>query len=166
MLKKTLLRAGIGFLIGIAVGYAISTLTALDNPAILISVPPRLLSLTGSVPASQILQGLFSGVYGALCFAGMSFYDIERWPLALATGAHAAVIVLLYIPVGLFLRWLNSWIEILIVAGCQLIGFFIIWLILYFHYKKQVKELNEMQALLQQKNTNNKKKEGTFNDND
>ena len=145
MLAKTLKRAGIGFLIGAIVGYAISILMALDNPDICISVPPRLLSLTGSVTASQILQGVFSGLYGSICFGTMSFYQIERWPLALATGAHCSVIILLYIPVGLFLGWLNSITEILIVAGCQLVGFFIIWLIMNAIYKKQVKELNEMQ---------------------
>lgn len=145
MLKKTLIRSVIGFLIGVVVGYTISFLTGLNNPDVFISVPPRLLALTGSVPVSQVLQGVFSGLYGAICFGTMTFYQIERWPLALATGMHCAVIVLLYIPVGLFLGWLNSLPEILIVAGCQLIGFFIIWLIMNAIYKKQVKELNDMQ---------------------
>lgn len=145
MLAKTLKRAGIGFLLGIVIGYALSILTGLDNPDVFISIPPRLLSLTGSVPLSQILQGLFSGIYGAVCFGTMTFYEIERWPLALATGAHCAVIVLLYIPVGFFLGWLDGWLDMLIVAGCQLVGFFIIWLIMNAIYKKQVKELNEMQ---------------------
>ena len=145
MLAKTLKRVGIGFLLGIVIGYALSILTGLDNPDVFISVPPRLLSLTGSVPLSQILQGLFSGIYGAVCFGTMTFYEIERWPLALATGAHCAVIVLLYIPVGFFLGWLDGWLDMLIVAGCQLVGFFIIWLIMYFGYKKQIRELNKMQ---------------------
>ena len=145
MLAKTLKRVGIGFLLGIVIGYALSILTGLDNPDVFISVPPRLLSLTGSVPLSQILQGLFSGIYGAVCFGTMTFYEIERWPLALATGAHCAVIVLLYIPVGFFLGWLDGWLDMLIVAGCQLVGFFIIWLIMNAIYKKQVRELNEMQ---------------------
>ena len=145
MLAKTLKRVGIGFLLGIVIGYALSILTGLDNPDVFISVPPRLLSLTGSVPLSQILQGLFSGIYGAVCFGTMTFYEIERWSLALATGAHCAVIVLLYIPVGFFLGWLDGWLNMLIVAGCQLVGFFIIWLIMNAIYKKQVKELNEMQ---------------------
>ena len=145
MLKKTLIRSGIGFVLGILIGYAISFLTGLDNPDIFISVPPRLLVLTGSVTVSQILQGVFSGLYGAICFGTMSFYEIERWPLVLATGAHCAVIVLLYIPVGLFLGWLDNLLEILIVAGCQIVGFFIVWLIMNAIYKKQVKELNDLQ---------------------
>lgn len=151
MLAKTLKRVGIGFLLGIVIGYALSILTGLDNPDVFISVPPRLLSLTGSVPLSQILQGLFSGIYGAVCFGTMTFYEIERWSLALATGAHCAVIVLLYIPVGFFLGWLDGWLDMLIVAGCQLVGFFIIWLIMNAIYKKQVRELNEMQEQFSQR---------------
>ena len=166
MLMKTLKRAGIGFLIGVIAGYVISVLTALGQPDILISVPPRLLAFTGSVPVAQVLQGVFSGLYGAVCFGTMTFYEIERWPLALATGAHCAVIILLYLPVGLFLGWLNSPTEMLIVAGCQLVGFFIIWLIMNAIYKKQVKELNEMQTHFQNKTIKNQKKEGNQNDND
>ena len=151
MLAKILKRAGLGFVLGVLIGYAISFLIGLDNPDIIVSVPPRLLALTGSVPVSQVLQGVFSGLYGAICFATTMFYEIERWPLAVATGAHCAVIVLLYIPVGLFLGWVNSLAEILIVAGCQLVGFFIIWLVMNAIYKKQVKELNQMQDRLKDK---------------
>lgn len=165
MLTKTLKRAGIGFLLGIVIGYAISILTGLDNPAVFISVPPRLLALTGSVPVSQILQGLFSGIYGAVCFAGMSVYEAERLPLAAATGIHCAMIVFPYIPVGLFLGWVNSLTEILIVAGCQLVGFFIIWLIMNAIYKKQVKELNQMQEHFQNTNKTDQKKEGDLHEN-
>ena len=93
----------------------------------------------------MVLQGLFSGLYGAVCFASVVLYDIERWPLALATAAHCAVIILIFPLVGSFLGWVNSITEILIIAGIQLICFFIIWLILYFSYKKQVRELNDMQ---------------------
>ena len=143
MLAKTFKRAAIGFLLGMVIGYAISVLTGLNNPDVFISVPDRLLKLTGSVPASMILQGLFSGIYGAVCFGAMSFYEIESWPLALATGAHCAVIVLPFIPIGLFLGWVRSLPEVLIIAGCQIVGFFLIWLIMNAVYKKQVSELNE-----------------------
>ena len=145
MLKKTLKFAGIGFLIGIVVGYGISILTGADNPDVFIPVSDKLLSFAGSIPMAFVLQGLLSGIYGAICFGGMIFYEIERWPLALATGVHCALIVLTYIPLAFFLGWLNSTIEMLIVAGIQIVVFFMIWLIMWSIYRKQVKELNEMQ---------------------
>ena len=93
----------------------------------------------------MVLQSLFSGLYGAACFAGMSFYDADRLPLALATALHCGTIVLLFIPISLILGWISNITELLIVMAIQLVVFFIIWLIMWAAYKKQVKELNEMQ---------------------
>ena len=92
----------------------------------------------------MILQSLFSGIYGAVCFAGMTFYDAERLPLAAATALHCITIILLFVPISLFLGWTSSIAENLIIMGIQLVAFFIIWLIMYSIYKKQVKELNEL----------------------
>ncbi|MBQ6153351.1 MAG: DUF3021 domain-containing protein [Ruminococcus sp.] len=149
MLKKALKFAGIGFLIGIVIGDVIAFLTGTSSTGGVSFTSAQLLSIAGgNVVLAMILQSLFSGIYGAICFAGVCFYDIERWPLALATGAHCAAIILIYIPVALLLGWVSSITEILFIAGIQLVAFFIIWLILYFIYKKQVKELNEMQENL------------------
>ena len=152
MLKKTLIRAGIGFLIGMVVGNVIAILTGSSATNGITFASVKLLEMAnGSAAVAMLLQSLFSGLYGALCFAGISFYEIERWPLALATFAHCAVIIITFIPVALLLGWVGSLIEILIIAGIQLIAFFIIWLSLYFGYKKQVRELNDMQKKFSQK---------------
>ena len=149
MLKKALKFAGIGFLIGIVIGDLIAFLTGTSSTDSVAFTSSKLLDMAGgNAVLAMILQSLFSGIYGAICFAGVCFYDIERWPLALATGAHCAAIILVYIPVALLLGWVSSITEILFVAGIQLVAFFIIWLILYFIYKKQVRELNEMQKNL------------------
>ena len=54
------------------------------------------------------------------------------------------MIVLIFIPISLLLGWVSQTFEVLIISMIQLAVFFIIWLILYFVYKKQVEELNEM----------------------
>ena len=146
MLKKTLKMAGIGFLIGIVIGNLIAFLTGSSRTGAEAFASVQLLNMSGGSPAvAIILQSLFSGLYGAACFAGVVFYDIERMPLAAATALHCAVIVLLYAPIAFLLGWVSNIIELLIVAGIQIVVFFIIWLILYFGYKKQVRELNDMQ---------------------
>ena len=145
MLKKALKLAGIGFLIGVVIGYTVSFLTGLGDPSVIFPVSEKLLRLSGGTAAAILLQGLCSGLYGAVCFAAVLFYDIESWPLALATGAHCAVIILVFPLVGMFLGWENSITELFVIAGIQLVCFFIIWLIMCFVYKKQVKELNDMQ---------------------
>ena len=146
MLKKTLKAAGIGFLIGVVVGNLIAILTGNSDTGGVTFASQKLLDMAGgNGTVAMLLQSLFSGLYGAVCFAGMSFYEIERMPLALATALHCALIVLLFIPIALLLGWVSNITEILIIMSIQLVCFFIIWLIMWSIYKKQVKELNDMQ---------------------
>ena len=153
MLKKTLKMAGIGFLIGMVVGNLIAFLTGNSSTGGVTFASSQLLDMAGgSGTVAMLLQSFFSGIYGAVCFAGMSFYEIERMPLAAATALHCALIVLLFIPIALLLGWVSDIGTLLMISGMQLVGFFIIWLILYFGYKKQIRELNEMQEHFQNKN--------------
>ena len=146
MLKKTLKAAGIGFLLGIVIGNLIAFLTGNSDTGGITFASAKLLEMAGgNGTVAMLLQSLFSGLYGAVCFAGMSFYEIERMPLAVATALHCALIVLLFIPIALLLGWVSQIETQLIISGIQLVCFFIIWLIMYAGFKKQVKELNEMQ---------------------
>ena len=152
MLVKTLKRAGLGFIIGVFVGDLIAILTGTSNTGAITFASKQLLEMAGGSPViSMLLQSLFSGLYGAVCFAGMSFYDTDRLPLAAATALHCALIVLLFIPISILLGWVSSVIETLFIAGCQIVGFFIIWLIMYLAFKKQVRELNELMDKKQDK---------------
>ncbi len=151
MLKKTLKAAGIGFLLGIVIGNLIAFLTGNSDTGGITFASAKLLEMAGgNAVIAMLLQSLFSGLYGAVCFAGMSFYEIERMPLAVATALHCALIVLLFIPIALLLGWVSQIETQLMISGIQLVCFFIIWLIMYAGFKKQVKELNE----LQEKNEN------------
>lgn len=146
MLKKTLRYAVIGFLIGIVVGNVIAILTGTSDSGGVTFASQKLLDISGGNGViAMLLQSLFSGLYGALCFAGMNLYDAERLPLAAATALHCALILLPFIPISILLGWVSSITETMIIAGIQLVVFFIIWLILYAVYKSQVKKLNEMQ---------------------
>lgn len=146
MLKKTLKMAGIGFLIGVVIGNLITILTGNSDTGGVTFASMQLLRMEGgNALVAMLLQSLFSGLYGAVCFAGMTFYEAERLPLAAATALHCATIILLFIPIALFLGWVSNITEILIIMSIQLVCFFIIWLIMWSIYKKQVKELNDMQ---------------------
>ena len=146
MLKKTLKMAGIGFLLGIVIGNLIAFLTGNSDTGGVTFAPQKLLDMAGGKAiVAMLLQSLFSGLYGAACFAGMSFYEIERMPLAAATALHCALIILLFVPISLCLGWVSKIETLLMISGIQLVCFFIIWLIMYDGFKKQVKELNELQ---------------------
>ena len=146
MLKKILLRAGIGFIIGAAVGDLIAFLTGTSATGGVTFASQQLLDMSGgNTVLAMVLQSLFSGLYGAVCFAGMTLYDAERLPLAAATALHCGLIVLPFIPISYLLGWVSGIVETLIIASAQIAAFFVIWLVMYFGYKKQVKELNELQ---------------------
>ena len=70
MLKKVLTRAGIGFLIGALVGNIIAFLTGTSSTGGISFASQQLLDMSGgSAVLAMVLQSLFSGIYGALCFA-------------------------------------------------------------------------------------------------
>lgn len=160
MLKKTLKMTCIGFLIGIVIGDLIAILTGTSSTGGVTFASKQLLDMAGGDPVvAMILQSLFSGIYGAVCFAGMSFYEIERLPLALATALHCLTIILVFVPISLMLGWVSGIPELLVFMGIQAVIFFIIWLIMYAGFRKQVKELNKMQEQFQQKLDDDKTKE-------
>ena len=157
MLKKTLIRAALGFLIGIVIGNVIATLTGTSDTGGVTFASKRLLDIAGGNGViAMLLQSLFSGLYGAACFEGMSLYEAERMPLAASTALHCGLIVLPFIPISYLLGWVGGILETVIIAAIQIVAFFIIWLILYFVYKKQVRELNEMQKQFSDKENKNK----------
>lgn len=157
MLKKTLIRAALGFLIGIVIGNVIAILTGTSDTGGVTFASKRLLDIAGGNGViAMLLQSLFSGLYGAACFAGMSLYEAERMPLAAATALHGGLIVLLFIPISYLLGWVGNILETVTIAAIQTAAFFMIWLILYFVYKKQVRELNEMQKQFSDKENKNK----------
>lgn len=150
MLMVTLKRAAFGFLLGNFIGYIIAFLTSGN----VIPVSPLLTDRVGGLAPALLIQILASGAYGSICFGGISFYEIERWPLALSSSVHCVVIIICYIPLALALDWVETLYDILIMASLQLVVYFIIWLIICAVYKAQVKELNEIQ-----KKFNNRKEQ-------
>ena len=138
MLAKTLKRAGIGFLLGIAVGNVITGLMA-DSELL----APALVAKAGSLSAAFLLQTLFTGLLGAVAFAGIAFYDIEDWPLLRIAVVHYLLIEAAYLPIGFFLGWFEGWGPALNwVAGCAL-AYAVVFLIMCIVYRVRVRELNE-----------------------
>lgn len=132
-------------MIGIIIGDLIALITGNSSTDGVTFASKQLLDMAGGNGViAMLLQSFFSGLYGALCFAGMSLYEMERLPLAAATALHCAIIVIFYIPIALLLGWVSGIAEILMIAGIQIVVFFVIWLIMFFAYRKQVRELNEL----------------------
>ena len=132
-----------GFLLGIVIGNMIAWFSGG-------LVSPMLLAWTGDNTVSVVMQSVLSGLYGAAAFAGMMLYEIESWPLRRCTFVHYLIVAGLYIPMALLLGWWESWTDILIVEIFQAAAFFLIWIIMYERYKKQVQELNKLQERMRE----------------
>jgi len=111
-------------------------------------VSAELVERMGSIKAAMWIQMLITGLYGALAWATTLIYESEKaesWSLAAVSLIHCVWVVGSFVLMALFLGWYHDLAGALIITGFQIVGYFIVWLILYFSYRKQIRELNELQ---------------------
>ena len=105
-----------------------------------------------TLTVSQVCLGIFS--LSALAFVAGSMnviYQIERLPLMVAILIHGAVLYISYL--GTYL--LNGWLEwgvtpILVFSGIFVLGYLVIWAIIYSVTRRNTEKLNEMLRQKQQ----------------
>lgn len=135
--KKVLIRAAVGFLLGALVAVILGVID-------MRFCSQELAAAVGSEGLGIALQFLGSALYGSACMMGTLFYDVERWSLALATGLHYLIIAVGLVLCNWFLHWgMGAGLLLTVLAG-QTVGFFLIWLIIWLRYRKEVRELNEL----------------------
>lgn len=138
-MKRILKLAALGFLLGIFV-CSIMTLIG-SNP---LPASQELVDIIGSLKAAMALQLALSGLYGALCMGSVVLYDEDRLPLLLASVIHCVICIGPFIPLALVLRWCVSICDVLTMSAFQFVAYLIVWLIMFIIYRKQTKELNEI----------------------
>ncbi len=142
MAKKMLILAAVGFPLGVLIAFLIALL---GNDSEVRFFSDVLLSrMGGNLSAATAVNILVCGLYGSACMVGTAFYNIERWPLALATVLHYLIVVLGSLCCFLLLGWGGGIRDYFITAGLQTLIFFLIWLVIFLRYKTEVKELNEL----------------------
>ena len=125
------------------VGNGIALLSTMSLDRI---VSNELIEMAGSKTLAIVIQTILGGLIGAAGFGGMLLYEIESWSMIRTMSVHFTLIMLVFIPVCIILHWVGSIWEMLILAGFMLLGYMIVWLIMFCIYKAQVKELNTMQG--------------------
>jgi len=155
MLAKTLKRAGFGFFAGVFIGNVISALSGWPDGF----VTGKLLAMTGGLAPAVLVQTLLSGLLGAVSFGGVSFYDIDNWPLLRIAAVHYLVIEAAYMPIAFTLGWIQTATEALIWMGFSAVTYLIIFLIMWAIYRRQVRELNELNEERKQRKNQPRKEE-------
>ena len=107
---------------------------ALGAGNILVTLTPR-----------AVCIGILSSTLLAMVVGGMTaIYQLERLPLLSAILIHGGVLYLAYILTYLCNGWLQQqWMPVLIFTAIFLVGYALIWLILYFCVKVTTRRINK-----------------------
>lgn len=115
---------------------------------IILAILYLILQYTGAVETltvHQVCIGIFSLTALAFIAGGMNaIYQIERLPLMIAILIHGAVLYISYLATYL----LNNWLEwgklpVLVFTGIFVVGYLVIWAIIYLIILKNTKEINQ-----------------------
>ena len=99
-----------------------------------------------TLTVNQVCIGIFSLTALAFIAGGMNaVYQIERLPLMVAILIHGGVLYISYLGTYLLNGWLDWGITpILVFTGIFVLGYLVIWAIIYSIIKKNTERINEM----------------------
>ena len=124
--KKATLMGLAGFAVGVAIGIV--------------------LAISGSVQdwKTALPHILMGGLQGAVAMGSSVMYEIEKWSIARATATHFLLVFALYFVISLSMEWFRVDDPVFwIVIACMAAAYFLIWLIQYMAYKREVRKMNE-----------------------
>lgn len=105
-----------------------------------------------ALTVSEVVIGVFSLTALAFIAGGMNaIYQIERLPLMTAILIHGVVLYLSYLATYLINDWLDfGVIPVVAFSLIFVVGYIVIWAIVYFIIRKNTQEINEMLKKKQQ----------------
>ena len=106
------------------------------------------LGILETLSANQVCTGILSLSALAFIAGGMNaLYQIEQLPLMVAILIHGIVLYLSYLATYLVNGWLDWGITpVLVFSGIFVVGYLVIWAIIYWIIKKNTDRVNEMMA--------------------
>ena len=99
-----------------------------------------------TLTVNQVCLGIFSISILAFVAGGMNVvYQMERLPLMAAITIHGGVLYISYFITYLINDWLQwGTTEILVFSGIFVLGYIIIWLIIYSIIRRNTEEINKV----------------------
>ena len=108
-----------------------------------------------NVSVKELCVGIFSLSALAFIAGGINaLYQLERLPLMAAILIHGSVLYVSYLVTYLVNGWLE-WgrVPVLVFTGIFVVGYLVIWAVIYFVIKRKTKNLNKMLKEKQQSST-------------
>ena len=111
-----------------------------------------ILGATGTVVTltpRDVCLGILTVTLLAFVVAGMTaIYQVESLPLASAILIHGGVLYGLYLVIYLINGWLQqSLIPILVFTGFFILGYALVWLIIYLVERAKIEKINKMRKI-------------------
>ncbi len=109
-------------------------------------------NIVETLTVNEVCMGIFSLFALAFVAGGMNFiYQIERLPLMVAILIHGGVLYISYLVTYL----LNGWLEkgqtpILVFSGVFVVGYLVIWCVIYSVIKRNTSKINRILKQKQQ----------------
>ena len=126
--NKAIFLTMLGITIGMLAGAVIYILVA----------PPEDLLNRGRLMA----QLIGSGIYGGIAMGGSAVYEIEKWSLLRATLTHYITTFVSFFVANFLLGWFDG-LAVLIAFLAFSGAYFIIWIIQYTSWKREIRKINE-----------------------
>ena len=98
-----------------------------------------------TISATQVCLGIVSITLLAFIAAGMTaIYHVEQLPLPMMILLHGGALYVAYILTYLMNGWLQkSLVPVLVFTGIFVVGYALIWLIIYLSIRNNIKKMNE-----------------------
>ena len=95
---------------------------------------------------SEVCTGILSVILLAFVVGGMNaIYQVEKLPLASAILIHGTSLYITYILIYLLNDWIKKQLTpILVFSGIFIVGYALIWLIIYMVNKSKIQRINDM----------------------
>ena len=99
-----------------------------------------------TLTVQQVCIGIFSLTALAFVAGGMNaIYQVERLPLMVAVSVHGCVLYISYLITYLLNDWLERGITpILVFSGIFILGYLVIWAIIYSIIRRNTAKVNKM----------------------
>lgn len=106
-----------------------------------------------TLTVNEVCIGIFSLTALAFVAGGMNaVYQIEHLPLMVAISIHGGVLYVSYLATYLMNDWLELGVApILVFTAIFVLGYLIIWVIIYSIIKKRTARINDMLKIKQQR---------------
>ncbi len=144
MKKKIILRAALGFPIGIAIGHLITIFISLVwASGYYAPCVPELIDVMGSEIYAVILQALLCGLLGMGFAASSLIWEIEHWGIVKQTGIYFLIISVIMLPIAYLTYWMeHSLMGFFSYYAVFALIFLVIWIIEFIIGRYNVRKMN------------------------